>query len=536
MWFYLTAVLLYLVALAVMGVWWARSSSNSSDDFMVAGRALPARVLVFTLLSTWIGSGSLFAGAGLGYRVGLPALWQSAGAWVGIAVIFFLAPRVRRLAQFTVPDILELRYGRAARLLGTITIVFAYTAIAAYQFRGGGRLLHLVSGLNPATGAAITAAFCVLFTAAAGMRSIARLDVVNGLMMLGGIGIALVYVLGRAGGVAPALASVRPDQVTVFGALAPHQALGLFLPTLCLLLGEANMYQKFFSARDERAARRSVAGWIVGTIVVESMIVALGLLGSAQIPGLGVADSEAIVVRLAVDVLPSIIGALLLAGCAAIIVSTASSMLLSPATNLVARCLSALHQPCRPRQPHRLRHPHRHRRARRHRAGRQQLLPDRALDGALGLHHVWRRHHARADRRAGLARRDTPRRDLVDRRGHVDHPAVGARRPGARERGRAALSARDPDDLPGVGCIRGRADRADAHERAPQSRLSLFGRVSAVTLPSCPRRLRRAGASAFADATADKSRQDETTTRRSRRKKNLCESLRRTLPANGESH
>jgi SSS family solute:Na+ symporter/sodium/proline symporter len=335
MWFYLTAVLLYLVALAVMGLWWARSSSSSSDDFMVAGRALPARVLVFTLLSTWIGSGSLFAGAGLGYRVGLPALWQSAGAWVGIAVIFFLAPRVRRLAQFTVPDILELRYGSTARLLGTITIVCAYTAIAAYQFRGGGRLLHLVSGLDPAAGATITAAFCVLFTAAAGMRSIARLDVVNGLMMLGGIGLALVYVLGRAGGVAPALSSVRPDQITVFGALAPHQAIGLFLPTLCLLLGEANMYQKFFSARDERAARRSVAGWIVGTIVVESMIVGLGLLGSAQIPGLGVADSEAIVVRLAVDVLPSVIGALLLAGCAAIIVSTASSMLLSPATNLV---------------------------------------------------------------------------------------------------------------------------------------------------------------------------------------------------------
>jgi SSS family solute:Na+ symporter/sodium/proline symporter len=332
---YLAAVLLYLIALAVLGLWWARAGAGSSDEFLVAGRSLPAHVLVFTLLSTWIGSGSLFAGAGLGYRVGMAALWQSAGAWVGIAAIFFLAPRVRRLAQFTVPDILELRYGGTARLLGTLTIVFAYTAIAAYQFRGGGRLLHLVSGLDPGVGAAITAAFCVLFTAAAGMRSIARLDVINGLMMLGGVGLALVYVLGRAGGVAPALSSVRPDQLTVFGALAPHQALGLFLPTICLLLGEANMYQKFFSARDERAARLSVAGWIVGTIAVESMIVALGLLGSAQVPGLGLAESEGIVVRLAVDVVPTLIGALLLVGCAAIIVSTASSMLLSPATSLI---------------------------------------------------------------------------------------------------------------------------------------------------------------------------------------------------------
>ena len=169
---YPAAVLIYLVALAALGIWRMRGAAQTSDDFIVAGRSLPASVLVFTLLSTWIGSGSLFAGAGLGYRVGLPALWQSAGAWAGIAVIFF-APRVRRLAQYTVPDVLELSYGSTARVLGAITIVFAYTAIAAYQFRGGGRLLHLIAGLDPATGALITAVFCVLFTAAAGMRSIA---------------------------------------------------------------------------------------------------------------------------------------------------------------------------------------------------------------------------------------------------------------------------------------------------------------------------------------------------------------------------
>ena len=313
---YLTAVLLYLVALAVLGIRRMRGTAQTSEDFIVAGRSLPASILVFTLLSTWIGSGSLFAGAGLGYRVGLPALWQSAGAWVGIAVIFFLAPRVRRLAQYTVPDVLELKYGSTARILGAITIVFAYTAIAAYQFRGGGRLLHLIAGLDPATGALITAVFCVIFTSAAGMRSVASLDVVNGLTMLGGVGIALVYVLGRAGGVGPALSSVRPDQLTLFGAMSPVQALALFLPTMCLLLGEANMYQKFFSARDERTARLAVAGWIAGTIVVESMIVGLGLLGSTGIPGLGIVESETIVVRLATDVLPFVIGALLLAACA----------------------------------------------------------------------------------------------------------------------------------------------------------------------------------------------------------------------------
>jgi SSS family solute:Na+ symporter len=331
---YLVAVIAYLAGLAAVAYWRSRTVTTG-DDFLVAGRTLPAHVLVFTLLSTWIGSGSLFAGAGLGYRVGFAALWQSAGAWAGIALIYFIAPRVRRIAQYTVPDILELRYGPAARVLGTITIVLAYTTIAAYQFRGGGRLLQLVSGIDPRTGALITAIFCVAYTVFAGMSSVAYLDIANGVMMIVGVGLAVVYLIGHAGGTGPALAALRPDQLTVFGTISPLDALALFLPTMFLLLGEANMYQKFFSAKDERAARLAVAGWIVGTVIVETLIDSVGVLGSVVIPGLNTGESEAIVIRVALDVLPTVLGMLLLAGGAAIIVSTATSMLLTPATNLM---------------------------------------------------------------------------------------------------------------------------------------------------------------------------------------------------------
>ena len=331
---YLIAVIAYLACLAAAGFWRSRNV-RTGDDFLVAGRSLPARVLVFTLLSTWIGSGSLFAGAGLGYRSGFSALWQSAGAWVGIALIYFIAPRVRRIAQYTVPDILELRYGPAARVLGTATIVLAYTTIAAYQFRGGGRLLNLVSGVDPMVGALLTAAFCIAFTAFAGMLSIAYLDIANGLMMLVGVGLAVVFLAGTAGGGGGTFSALRPDQLTVFGSLSPVDAFALFLPTMFLLLGEANMYQKFFSARDERAAKLAVIGWIVGTILVETLIDSVGVFGSVALPGLSTAESETIVVSVALQVLPTLLGVLLLCGAAAIIVSTANSFLLTPSTNLI---------------------------------------------------------------------------------------------------------------------------------------------------------------------------------------------------------
>ena len=330
----LIAVLLYLSILVLVGPYRSRQV-KTGDDFLVAGRTLPARVLVFTLLATWVGSGSLFGGAGLGYRAGFPALWQSAGAWVGIALVYFIAPRVRRIAQYTVPDILELRYGPVARVLGTITTVLAYTTIAAYQFRGGGRLLALIADVDPDTGALITMIFCVVFTSLAGMLSIAYLDVGNGILMPAGVMLAVVFMVDGAGGVGLSLAALRPDQMSLFGTLGPQASLALFLPTMFLLLGEANMYQKFFSARDERAARLAVVAWVLGTIVVETLIDSTGVLASVVMPGLSEAQSEEIVIRVAIDLLPAFMGVVLVCGAAAIIVSTANSFLLTPSTNLI---------------------------------------------------------------------------------------------------------------------------------------------------------------------------------------------------------
>jgi SSS family solute:Na+ symporter/sodium/proline symporter len=102
---------------------------KTQDDFMVAGRGVWALFLVGTLVCTWIGSGSLFGGAGRAFRQGFSALWMSAGAWIGIAIVYFLAPRVRRIAQYTVPDILETRYNAPSRLLGTLAIIIAYLTI-----------------------------------------------------------------------------------------------------------------------------------------------------------------------------------------------------------------------------------------------------------------------------------------------------------------------------------------------------------------------------------------------------------------------
>jgi SSS family solute:Na+ symporter/sodium/proline symporter len=306
---------------------------HGSTDFLVAGRKLPWPVLVFTLLSSWIGAGSLFAGGENAYRNGFAALWQPAGGWVGLLVIGFIAGRARRFAQFTVPDLLELRFNVAARVLGTISIVVAYTVIASYQFIGGGDVLHLIfPELSREHGMYIIAAFVVVFTAAAGMASIAYLDLIIGSLVTVIVIVAVPLLLQHAGGWAHVRAALPATHFQVFGNVTPVTALGFLIPTMLLLVGNQSMYQKFFSARSEKDARYAVYGWIVGTLLLETLLITVAVIGSSMFR----TDHPREIIPMSARLgLPPLVGAILLGGVFAKVISTANNYLFSPATNLI---------------------------------------------------------------------------------------------------------------------------------------------------------------------------------------------------------
>jgi len=328
------AIVLAIVVgtLCVVTIIQTRSVKNQAD-FLVAGRKLPWPVLVFTLLSSWIGAGSLFAGGENAYRNGFAALWQPAGGWAGLILIALIAGRARRFAQFTVPDLLETRYNATARVMGTIAIVISYTVIASYQFKGGGDILNLIfPSVSRNQGMSIIAAFVIVFTAAAGMASIAYLDLVIGGLVSTIVIIAVPLLLQKAGGWSQVRAVLPPSHFEVLGNLSLAQALNYMIPTTLLLIGNQGMYQKFFSARSERDAKFAVYGWIVGTLILETLLIAFAVIGSSLFK---TEHPREIIPLTAFQGLPSLIGALLLGGVFAKVISTANNYLFSPSTNLI---------------------------------------------------------------------------------------------------------------------------------------------------------------------------------------------------------
>lgn len=348
----LYVVVLAIIVVALLAVALYRTSRvKTKADYLVAGRSLPAVVLVLTLLTSWIGAGSLFAGAENAYQNGFAALWQPAGGWLGLLLIYFIAPRARKFAQFTLPDLLEARYNQTARVLGTIAILFAYVGITSYQFKGGGDVLHLIfpDVVSSNLGTYIIAVFVILTTALAGMSSVAYMDVAIGSLVTVICVIAAPLLLHKAGGWAGLHASLPPQYFEPLGnyryspehvrqsvGMGIIRALEFLVPTLLLMLGNQVMYQKFFSAKSEKDARVSVIGWILGTVVLETLIVAIAVFGRALYPTGEVAlHPREIIPYTARHGLPALMGALLLGAVFAKVISTASNYLFSPATNLI---------------------------------------------------------------------------------------------------------------------------------------------------------------------------------------------------------
>ncbi|MCB9915140.1 MAG: sodium:solute symporter family protein [Planctomycetes bacterium] len=328
---------LYLLALVALGARKARGV-RTQEDFALAGRGLSGVVLCGTLLATWIGTGSIFGNAQKGYEDGLAAFVLPLSSAAGIVVLFLLASRLRRMEHVTVQDILDARFGVVVRVAGTLTLLAGYLVIVSYQYRAGAAVLErVVPGLAGPAAVAAVALFVVVYTALAGMLSVAYTDLANGVLMVLGLGAALAWTLHHAGGPAAVLEQLEPAQRDPWH-YGPAKVVSYLLPAFLLILGDANMYQRFFSARDPLTARRAAAGMFFGVLLLDWMIVGLAVCAAALVHRgelSAPANSGHTIVHLAFEALPAGLGAVLCATVLAVVVSTADSYLLSPASAVV---------------------------------------------------------------------------------------------------------------------------------------------------------------------------------------------------------
>jgi len=340
---YLLTISIYLFILIGVGFFKA-GKIKTQADFAVAGRSLTPWVLVGTMLATWIGTGSILGNAGKTYATGMAAFILPIGSVFGIFLLTKIAGKVRSYEKFTVPEIIGDRYGTTARILSVIALVMAYMVIVSYQYNAGGAVLHTIlvdesgqSLISLEWATIVAAVFIIAYTMLAGLFSVAYTDVGNGIIMSLSLLIAFPILWFKAGGMSgmdSAFQSMgKLDHMNFLGVYSFIDIINFCLPGFLLVLGDANMYQRFFASKDAKGAAHATKILILAVLLIELLIIATAWVSSSMIPDAEV--GKHVLIYSAHRFLPPFIGAIMMTTIVGIIISTADSYLLVPATTLM---------------------------------------------------------------------------------------------------------------------------------------------------------------------------------------------------------
>jgi solute:Na+ symporter, SSS family len=299
---------------------------KTPGDFAVAGNRIIWPVLFATLAATFLGGGATIGRAGESYTIGYAfAVAACAFPIQTILVGTFIAPRLKRYPGVeTVGGIMEIHYGRPARLLtGIISMVYC-TGVLGAQALALGTIFHTIIGTSVTTGILIGMIFVLVYSTAGGMWADVQTDVLQFLMLGTFLPLALILGVREAGGVEGLVNAVPDGHLNLFGAYDVMAFLGIFL---AFLLGECLIppyTQRALSAPDAGHARKGYALAGVFGFFFYFVSASLGLVALVLFPGIAPDQALPTIVR---EALPVGIAGLVAASLLAVVMSTADSLL-----------------------------------------------------------------------------------------------------------------------------------------------------------------------------------------------------------------
>ncbi|MBN2183336.1 MAG: sodium:solute symporter family protein [Sedimentisphaerales bacterium] len=211
-----------------------------------------------------------------------------------------------------------------------------------------GKIELLEPKLTKENATIIAALFIIAYTMLAGLKSLAGMDIVTGSIITISLLIAFPVLLIKAGGFDGMRAAYetmqnRPSHMQFWGVYSPIHIINYLLPTFLLVMGDANQYQRIFASRNARGAKQAVMVLIFVALVIELLII-----GSAWIAGSMTPDPENgkyILIYAARHHMPFALGILFMVTVVGVIISTADSFLLVPATCFINDVYSAYINP-----------------------------------------------------------------------------------------------------------------------------------------------------------------------------------------------
>jgi len=338
-------VVIYLLVSITIGLVAATRVKNTKD-YAVAGRHLPLPVVIATVFATWFGAEAIFGVSATFVTKGLNGVAADPfGASMCLVLAgFFFSTQLYKLNIITLGDFYRMRYNRTVEVLTTIAIVISYLGWVAAQIKALGLIFNIIThgAVSEDTGMILGTAIVLTYTTFGGMLSVAVLDFVQMIVVIGGLLYIGSIVSEMTGGVAPVIEHARAaGKLDFFPKGADIWVWLTFLGGwVTMMLGSIPQQDVFQRITSAKSAKIALWGSLLGatvyfcfTFVPMFIAYSATLIDPMHFGALVVDDSQRVLPYLVLEHTPLLAQVIFFGAVMSAIMSCSSATLLAPSVS-----------------------------------------------------------------------------------------------------------------------------------------------------------------------------------------------------------
>jgi len=334
-------VSLYLLVTIGIGIF-VSSRVKTTKDYAVAGRHLPLPIVTATVFATWFGAEAIFGVSSTFVKEGLNGVVADpfgSSLCLIIAGIFF-SSKLYKLNIITLGDFYRARYNRTVEVLTTIAIVISYLGWVAAQIKALGLIFNLITHqfISEDMGMVIGILIVLTFTTFGGMLSVAILDFIQMIVVIGGL-LYIAYAISHlTGGIIPVIESASINHKLDFFPKGNIWTWITFFGTwITMMLGSVPQQDVFQRVTSAKTAKVALYGSILGatiyfifTFVPMFIAYSATLIDAEYFNGLVNTNSQHVLPMLVLNYMPLFAQVIFFGAVLSAIMSCSSATLLAP--------------------------------------------------------------------------------------------------------------------------------------------------------------------------------------------------------------
>ena len=334
-------VSLYLLVTIGIGIF-VSSRVKNTKDYAVAGRHLPLPIVTATVFATWFGAEAIFGVSSTFVKEGLNGVVADpfgSSLCLIIAGLFF-SSKLYKLNIITLGDFYKARYNRTIEVLTTIAIVISYLGWVAAQIKALGLIFNLITDqfISEQMGMIIGTLIVLTFTTFGGMLSVAILDFIQMIVVIGGLLYIANAISQLTGGITPVIESAATNHKLDFFPKGDIWTWITFFGTwITMMLGSVPQQDVFQRVTSAKTAKIALYGSILGALIYFTftfvpMFIAYSatLIDAEYFNGLVNTNSQHVLPMLVLNYMPLFAQVIFFGAVLSAIMSCSSATLLAP--------------------------------------------------------------------------------------------------------------------------------------------------------------------------------------------------------------